>query len=204
MEGRTTGSTRANAHSSRSHAVFMLRMEATWHDIDDGHGSSGAKSCTSRMHLVDLAGDCRKMLVRQVTSDCKCVTPHLPAPNAQLTPQLFRSGFYLLSACKRQRPCADVRSNCSRAYGALQSGQVFLQRFALSSAVDRTAARGHGRSSCTLPPSPHTIPSVPRVRARRRNWRGGRPTARGLRHQQQPVRAVRGHHAADGGAAPAA
>jgi hypothetical protein len=54
MEGRTTGSTRANAHSSRSHAVFMLRVEATWRDPDE-HGG-GAKSCTSRMYLVDLAG----------------------------------------------------------------------------------------------------------------------------------------------------
>ena len=132
MEGRTTGSTRANAHSSRSHAVFMLRVEATWHDIDDGDGSSGAKSCTSRMHLVDLAGECRKMLVRQVTCDCKCVTPHLPAPNAPLTPQLFWSGFYMLSACKRQRPCANVRSNWSRAHRALQSGQVFLKLSQLS------------------------------------------------------------------------
>ena len=58
MEGRATGSTRANAHSSRSHAVFMLRVEATWQDADgDSNRGGGATSRTSRMHLVDLAGE---------------------------------------------------------------------------------------------------------------------------------------------------
>ena len=83
MEGRTTGSTRANAHSSRSHAVFMLRVEATWRDADELGG--GAKSCTSRMYLVDLAGESGGHLrivaclwavsLRDTSHDALCAVP---------------------------------------------------------------------------------------------------------------------------------
>ncbi len=72
-QNRTTGATAANVHSSRSHSVFTISLEASSEETGSSTGSSRAAtaatatSCGRRRHwthsefrLVDLAGSERQ------------------------------------------------------------------------------------------------------------------------------------------------
>eukprot|EP00736_Rhodelphis_marinus_P012976 Rmarinus@m.13019 len=58
---RSTGSTKMNTHSSRSHAVFTITMQQEEMNVDPSEstgdaGAGGPTYKTSKFHLVDLAG----------------------------------------------------------------------------------------------------------------------------------------------------
>lgn len=75
FESRSTGATRMNAHSSRSHAVFTLTVEQNPKPTGGDDGEDGYK--ISKFNLVDLAGRCVGVPVQ--------TSPHAPYRHSLLS-----------------------------------------------------------------------------------------------------------------------